>query len=72
MCKKLLHLVALEALDRQDTSCATSTKGWVLGESGPTLSVSSPLSEKRGFVYFWENKKVCYSQLQSNKPVPVW
>lgn len=52
-----MHLVALEALDRQDTSHANSTRGWVLGASGPTLSVFPQFLRKRVLSVFGKIKR---------------
>lgn len=51
--------LALEALYRQETLHASSTRGWVLGASGLTLCLFPPSGE-RSFVCFIGNKKVCY------------
>lgn len=59
--------LVLEAFNSYQTLHASSIRGLVLGGSGLPLCLSPPSWGK--VVHVLWGIKVCYSQLQSNKPV---
>lgn len=75
MCKKWMHLVALEALDRQDTSHAISARGWVDGCWGKVDQHSVfPHFQGKGVLYVFGRIKrsVTHNCRAINKPVSLW